>query len=181
MLQQHTTSAWQPLEFFSTKLSPAEHKYSAFDRKLLAMYRAVRHFRHMVEAREFCIYTDHKPVTLAYNLKSTQLRSPRQCRHLEYISQFTTDLRPFAGADNLVADALSRVEEMKSPMDYQALAVAQEQEQELQEFRQSTSSLQLKEMLIPGTTTPITCDVSTPTARPFVTQQIPKAAFDAVH
>jgi hypothetical protein len=32
------------------------------------MYRAVRHFRHMIEAREFCIYTDHKPVTLAYNL-----------------------------------------------------------------------------------------------------------------
>jgi len=80
----------------------------------------------MVEAKEFCIYTDHKPVTFAYNLKSTQLSSPPQCRHLEYISQFTTDLRPFAGADNLVADALSRVEEMETPMDYQALAMAQE-------------------------------------------------------
>ena len=71
VLQQYITGAWQPLEFFSTKLSPAERKYSAFHRELLAMYRAVRHFRHMVEAREFCIYTEHKPITFAYNLKST--------------------------------------------------------------------------------------------------------------
>jgi len=136
------TAPGKPLEFFSTKLSTAERKYSAFDRELLAMYRAVRHFRHMVETREFCIYTDYKPVTFAYNLKSTKL---------EYISQFTTDLRHVAGTDNVVADALSRVEEMESSMDYQALAVAQEQDQELRECRQSTSSLQLKEMLIPVT------------------------------
>jgi hypothetical protein len=79
----------------------------------------------MVEAREFCTYTNHKPVTLVYNLKSTQLSSSCHCRHLDYISQFTTDLRHIAGADNVVADALSRVEEVEVPMDYQALAVAQ--------------------------------------------------------
>ena len=65
MLQHHVNGAWQTLVFFSKKLSPAERKYSVFDRELLAMYRAVRHFRHMVEAREFCIFTDHKPVTFA--------------------------------------------------------------------------------------------------------------------
>jgi cleavage and polyadenylation specificity factor subunit 1 len=85
----------------------------------------------MVEAREFCIYTDHKPVTFAYNLKSTQLSSPRQCRHLDYISQFTTDIYHIAGAHNVVADALSRIEEVNLPMDYQALTVAQQQDQEL--------------------------------------------------
>jgi cleavage and polyadenylation specificity factor subunit 1 len=156
VLQQHVNGAWQPLEFFSKKLSPAERKYSAFDRELLAMYRAVRHFRHMVEAREFCIYIDHKPVTFAYNLKSTQLSSPRQCRHLDYISQFTTDLRHIAGADNVVADELSRVEEVEFSMHYQALAIAQEHDQELRDFRQNASSLQLKEMLVPGTTKTIT-------------------------
>jgi cleavage and polyadenylation specificity factor subunit 1 len=131
VLQQHVNGAWQPLVFFSKKLSPAESKYSAFNREPLAMYRAVRHFRHMIEVREFCIYTDHKPVTFAYNLKSIQLSSPRQCCHLDYISQFTTDMRHIAGADNFVADALSRVEEVELPMDYQALAVAQEHDQEL--------------------------------------------------
>jgi cleavage and polyadenylation specificity factor subunit 1 len=180
VLQQHVNGAWQPLEFFSKKLSPAQRKYSAFDRELLGMYRAVRQFRHMVEARYFCIYTDHKPVTFVYNLKSTHLSSPHQYRHLDYISQFTTDLRHIAGADNVVADAFSRVEDVELPMDYQALAVAQEHNQELREFRQSASSIQLKQMLIPRTT-PITSDVSTPVARPFVKQHLLRAAFNAVH
>jgi len=181
VLQQHVNGAWQPLEFFSAKLTTAERKYSAFDRELLAMYKAVKHFRHMVEAREFCIYTDHKPVTYAYNLKSTQISSPRQCRHLDYISQFTTDIRHVAGADNVVADALSRLEEVESAIDYQAVAVAQQQDQELREFQQSTHSLQLREMLVPGTSTPVTCDVSTPVARPFLPQQFRRAAFNTVH
>jgi hypothetical protein len=40
-------------------------KYSAFDRELLACYLAVRHFCWMLEGRQFCIYTDHKPLTFA--------------------------------------------------------------------------------------------------------------------
>jgi hypothetical protein len=50
---------------------------------------------------------------------------------LDYISQFTTDLRHFDGADNVVANAFSRVEEVEFPMEHQALAVAQEHDQEL--------------------------------------------------
>ena len=47
-----------PLAFFSKKLSPAERKYCAFDRELLALYLAVKHFRPHVEGRNFVIYTD---------------------------------------------------------------------------------------------------------------------------
>jgi cleavage and polyadenylation specificity factor subunit 1 len=50
VLQNYFDGAWEPLEFYSKKLSAAERMYSAFDRELLAIYRAVRHFRHMVEA-----------------------------------------------------------------------------------------------------------------------------------
>jgi hypothetical protein len=32
VLQQRVNSAWQPLAFFSRKLSPAQQKYSAYDR-----------------------------------------------------------------------------------------------------------------------------------------------------
>jgi hypothetical protein len=41
------SNAWQPLAFFSKKLNPAQHKYSAYDRELLAVYEAVKHFCHM--------------------------------------------------------------------------------------------------------------------------------------
>ena len=34
----------QPIAFFSKKMSPAEVKYSAFDRELLGVYLAIRHF-----------------------------------------------------------------------------------------------------------------------------------------
>ena len=49
VLQQCVDNIWQPLSFFSKKLSPVETRYSAFDRELLAVYAAVRHFRQNLE------------------------------------------------------------------------------------------------------------------------------------
>ena len=53
-LQQEVSSgSLQPLGFFSRKLNTAEQKYSAFDRELLAVYAAIRHFRSALEGRRF--------------------------------------------------------------------------------------------------------------------------------
>ncbi|KAI5735945.1 hypothetical protein M8J77_007226 [Diaphorina citri] len=65
-LQQLVNKEWQPLAFFSRKLSTAEKKYGTYDRELLAIYLAVKHFLHMIEGRVFTIYTDHKPLTFAF-------------------------------------------------------------------------------------------------------------------
>ena len=46
VLQQYLNGMWQPLSFFSKKLNPAETRYSAFDRELLAVYATIKHFRH---------------------------------------------------------------------------------------------------------------------------------------
>jgi cleavage and polyadenylation specificity factor subunit 1 len=69
VLQQRVDNAWQPLAFFSKKLNPAQHKYSAYDRELLAVYEVVKHFHHMLEARHFIIFTDHKPITYTFQQK----------------------------------------------------------------------------------------------------------------
>jgi hypothetical protein len=66
VLQQRISNAWQPLAFFSKKMNPAQQKYSAYDRELLAVYETVKHFRHMTEARHFTIFKDHKPLTFAF-------------------------------------------------------------------------------------------------------------------
>ena len=50
VLSQGPFSSPEPLAFFSKKLSAAEKNYSAFDKELLAVYLAVRHFRHHLEA-----------------------------------------------------------------------------------------------------------------------------------
>ena len=51
VLQQLQGRAWQPLAFFSKKLSPTHVRYSTFDRELLAAFSAVRHFRFLLEGR----------------------------------------------------------------------------------------------------------------------------------
>lgn len=111
MLQQQVNGSWQPLGFFSKKLDPTQRNYSAYNRELLAVYAAVKRFRFMLEGRDFFILTDHKPLTFAFRQKAERA-SPRQCRHLTYISEFTTDIRHVAGSENLIADALSRVDVM---------------------------------------------------------------------
>lgn len=179
-LQQRSSDGWEPLAFFSKKLSPAESKYSAFDRELLAIYLAVKHFRHMLEARAFAIYTDHKPIIFAFRQKPEK-STPRQFRHLDYIGQFTTDIRHVTGEENVVADALTRIEELHSPMDYAALAESQRNDEELEEYLQRETGLRLNRVEIPGTGIAVYCDTATPTPRPFLTRPFRRAAFDLVH
>ena len=105
--QQLPDKSWSPLAFFSKKLSDAEKKYSAFDRELLAAHSSVRHFRFMLEGREFTIFTDHKPLTHAL-FRSSPPWSARQQRHLSYLAEFTSSIVHIPGKENVVADALSR-------------------------------------------------------------------------
>ncbi|KAH9579146.1 hypothetical protein MS3_00000752 [Schistosoma haematobium] len=76
VMQQNISGSWQPLEFFSRRLTPTETRYSAFGRELLAAYCAIKHFRHAVEGRQFILFTDHKPLAYALNTKPDRY-SPR--------------------------------------------------------------------------------------------------------
>ena len=69
----------------------------------------MKHFQHHLHNLNFHIFTDHKPLIYAINSLNTQ-HSLRQARQLDYISQFTTDLRHVHGVQNPVADALSRMQ-----------------------------------------------------------------------
>jgi hypothetical protein len=46
VMQQNSKDHWQPLGFFSRKLTETESRYSTFDRKLLAAQAAIKHFHH---------------------------------------------------------------------------------------------------------------------------------------
>ena len=107
-VQQHHNWTWYPISFFSKKMTPAETRYSTFDRELLAVYLAIKHFRHFLEGRQFHVFTDLRPLTFVLNTRYDR-HSPRQIRQLGYISQFTSTIEHIKGTDNVVADALSRV------------------------------------------------------------------------
>ncbi|CAK1603499.1 unnamed protein product [Parnassius mnemosyne] len=181
VLQQLKDGVWQPLAFFSRKLSPSQQRYSPYDRELLAIYEAIKYFRHMVEARHFTIYTDHKPISFSFHKRKDNC-SPRQYRHLDFIAQFTTDIRHISGKDNVVADTLSRIEELEAPVDLTAIAESHASDLELAQFMKSgSSSLRLEQYNIPGSRTKLYCDISTPTFRPFVPAPLRRQVFNSLH
>lgn len=180
-LQQREGTGWRPLGFFSKKLKPSQKKYSPYDRELLAIYEAIKYFRHMIEARNFTVFTDHRPLTHAFTSPRENTTSPRQYRYFDYIAQFTTDVRYIPGSENVVADALSRVEEVTSAVDYQALARSQEADPELQNLLLTGSSLNLQKITVPGSDHKIYCDVSVQPPRPFITASFRKQVFDGLH
>jgi len=174
---------WRPLGFFSRKLSDTEKRYSAFDRELVAAVSSVRHFRHMLEGRQFTIYTDHKPLTYALH-RTTDPWSARQQRHLAYLAEMTADIQHVPGKENVVADTLSRPVAALVPatktvaLDWSSLAVQQKDDPEVLQLLAS-SSLQLKEVQVEGAT--ILCDTATGAWRPLLTASFRRPAFDQVH
>ena len=54
------------------------------------------------------VFTDHKPIIFDFNQKSEKV-SPRRARQLNFIIQYTTDIRHLPGVDNNIADLLSRI------------------------------------------------------------------------
>lgn len=178
-LQQRIRDQWEPLGFFSKKLSPSQRKYSPYDRELLAIYEAIKYFRHMVEARNFSIYTDHRPLVYAFS-RSKDNCSPRQYRYFDFIAQFTTDIRYIPGTQNIVADTLSRIEEVQA-IDFHQLALSQESDPELQNLLSKGSSLKLRKIAPAGSHTELYCDMSVQPPRPYVTPDFRKQVFDSLH
>lgn len=187
VLQQRNKGCWQPLAFFSKKLSPAEVKYSTFDRELLAIYLAIKHFRHLVEGRDFSIFTDHKPLTTAIVSKSE--RSPRQLRHLDYIAQYTNDIRHIKGKHNVVSDCLSRSVETTSAelnlssFNVKELLGQQNKDDELQKLisaNTTKSNVNLQRVNFDDKQQ-IWCETSTGRNRPYIPQDMRRQIFDGLH
>ena len=75
-LQQRVGDACQRLAFYSYKNNPAQQKYSPYEREILAVYEAIKYFRHMVEGWPFLIFTDHKPLIYTFQQRRYKC-SPR--------------------------------------------------------------------------------------------------------
>nr|GBM53805.1 Retrovirus-related Pol polyprotein from transposon 412 [Araneus ventricosus] len=131
----HTTTSvsHKPLAIFSRKLSHSERKCSTYDRELLAIYSTVKHFLHLLEGQNFIIFTDHRPLTFAFAKKSAS-SFPTQLRYLDFISQFSTDIRHISGSKTKkFANTLSRISDRHLPkVDFSAKANAQASDEELQ-------------------------------------------------
>ena len=184
VLQQNVDGHWKPISFFSKKLSGAETRYSTFGRELYAAYAAVRHFRHLLEGRKFHILSDHRPLLGAFKSKSDSY-SPREIRHLDFLLQFTSDIRHIKGDLNIPADALSRninALQLQPEVDVKEFAAAQQKDKELQHYSSAaTTGLVLETIPVPGTNLQITCDTARGKTRPFVPLELRKQVFTTLH
>ena len=187
VLQQHVEGTWHPISFFSRKMTPAETRYSTFDRELLAVYLSIKHFRHLLEGRQFHVLTDHKPLTYALSSRSDR-HSPRQARHLDYIAQFTSTIRHVHGMDNVVADALSRIETnalltgQPPNVNFAAIAKTQATDPQIRSLQSSpTSTLTVEAVPLANSTDPLYCDTSTGTQRPIVPLPWRRIVFNSLH
>ena len=184
-LQQRIDGAWQPLSFFSRKLTPTQQRYSTFGRELLAIYLSVRHFRPFLEGRVFHVATDHRALQSALPCSADRY-TPREVRHLQFISEFTTDIRYVPGVSNDAADALSRAT-ISSVTDNPTvtladIAAAQADDAELRQLLvDGSTSLQLSRQPCLTTSSELIVDTSTGSARPFVPAVLRRRVFDSLH
>lgn len=185
VLEQTINNTSQPIAYFSRKLSPAQTRYSTFDRELLAIYDSIKHFRHFLEGNEFKIFTDHKPLTTSLVSKSE--KSPRQERYLNYIAQFSTNIQFINGSSNFVADALSRLEvdNINSYPDLDSLKLAQDSDIELQfllqKQRSNTVKFHLSQENVSLANIKLWCETSSSVQRIYVPTSLRLTIFSNFH
>ena len=181
VLEQVVNNCIQPLAFFSKQLRPNERNYSTFDRELLAVYLALRHFKYYLEGIEFKVKTDHRPLLTALTKKSEAFSS-RQQRQLSAISEFSCQLEYIPGGNNPAADALSRatINPIQIGIDYRELALQQLSDPDIKNSKNLFSSLILENIQFDNETF-ILCDTSTGKPRPIVPLNLRKKIFEMIH
>ena len=85
----------------------------------------------MLENRPFTILCDNQAVIKSITKSSSEKFSTRVLRQLQFISQYSTDCEYIRSEDNSVADSLTRtvlalIQERPKPIDFDAIADAQE-------------------------------------------------------
>jgi hypothetical protein len=105
--QQQSDGKWQPVDFMSVGMSPAERNYEIYDKELLAIMTALEKWRkHLLSARQkFEIWSDH--LNLTYFRKPQKL-TRRQARWMTELQEYDFTLHHIPGKSNNKADILSR-------------------------------------------------------------------------
>ncbi|GFW99317.1 retrovirus-related Pol polyprotein from transposon opus [Trichonephila clavipes] len=167
VLKQLENEGWKTIAFYSKKLNETQTRYSTYDRELLGIYLSVKHFKHLLEGNDFIIYTEHKPLTFAFKQKHE--KASRRQQQLQYISEFSCNIQHVLGKDNVVADALSKIES-SSEINFDAIAEEQTRDEELQQLLDS-NALKFKPSTLPSGEK-LWCDISRSKIRPYIPRNL---------
>jgi len=106
VLSQTVDDKEVPIAFYSAAHHGAQLRYCATDLELLAIQKAIRHFKTMLIPGKITIYTDHQPLQQLFR-KNADLNR-RNYRYVQEILELRPNIVYCSGKDNAAADALSR-------------------------------------------------------------------------
>jgi cleavage and polyadenylation specificity factor subunit 1 len=94
----------KPLAFYSRKLSGAQKNYTTGEQELLSVVETLKEFKNILLGHKIVIHTDHK------NLLYEKTPSARLMRWRHLLEEFAPQWEHVKGVENVVADALSRLD-----------------------------------------------------------------------
>ena len=97
------------IAYASRQLKPHEKNYVTHDLELLAIVFSLKIWRHYLLGERFELFTDHQSLKYLFTQKDLNLR---QQRWLEFLAAYDFEIIYTPGKANVVADALSRKNEM---------------------------------------------------------------------
>jgi hypothetical protein len=97
------------IAFVSRQFRKHELNYPTHDLELAVVVHALKICRHYIMGIKCQVYTNHKSLKYIFTPKDLNLR---QRRWLELIKDYDLEIHYHAGKANLVADALSRKEQV---------------------------------------------------------------------
>jgi transposase InsO family protein len=92
------------IAFYSRKLNSAQRKYTTGEQELLSVVETLKEFRNILFGQQIVVHTDHK------NILYKKLSNDRIIRWRLLLEEYGPEYVHIAGRDNVVADALSRME-----------------------------------------------------------------------
>ena len=94
----------KPIAFYSRKLNSAQTRYTTTERELLSIVETLKEFRNILLGHRIVVHTDHK------NLTCKNFNTERVMRWRLILEEYGPELLYIKGEDNIVADALSRMD-----------------------------------------------------------------------
>jgi len=116
----------KPINFYSGKLNPAQTRYMTTERELLSAVETLKDYWNIRLGQQIEVFTDHK------NLVYKHFNTEQVMRWQLLLEELGPKLTYVKGANNIVADALSRLEIAEE--EFSAKAFANELVNEEEEF-----------------------------------------------